>query len=208
MNGPTTALCVYNEFIFGNNAYATFFSSGVWSTPHLFSSTVAFSRGAYSSNGTAVALWVDTVTGALIVDNYIGGTWQAPITLDTVSIAPFPTGNWAVGIDASGRAVAVWQNASNNIVSSTFNGSTWLPVVTIATGLTPGNTDVLQMSTDPVTGTAVVIWVDGSGNGHSSSYNGTSLGVLFCNLEATSNLVSYLRHLFRSMTAATPLLFI
>lgn len=167
MNGPATALAVY-----GSNeveVFAAFFNSGVWTAPISLSATGDTIKGAYSENGTAVAIYYEGTS--IVARNYIGGTWQAPVTLDAGPVQTI--GNQAVKMDANGNAVALWQAGSGDLVSRTFNGTMWLPVVTVST------IDPINFSLDfdmAPNGIGVATWVDAIAFAYSSRYNGTSWG--------------------------------
>lgn len=176
MNGPNSALVTWIDDT-DNTVFSNFFNSGTWSTtipvagPVVAGPFVNFLYFSdYSENGTAVATFL--VGSNLEVSNFIGGSWQPPVTLDTS--VPSVRLNGVTGIDANGHAVVVWVNNAGDVKASTFTGFGWTPAVTIST--TGGNSpSSLSLGMSP-SGTAVATWVDGAGVGFSSSFNGTTWG--------------------------------
>jgi len=171
MNGPTTALAVWRD-VTTQDIYSSFFSAGTWTT----ATVAAPSDGnqlsmAYSANGTAVIGYNDS-SNAIIVSNYIGGVWQAPVTLDPST--PFANHNVRVGIDASGNALAIWVNNAGDVQASSFTAGSWQAPVTISTST--GNDPFSTALAMNASGQAVAAWINVAGVGFSNSYNGTSWG--------------------------------
>lgn len=163
MNGSGEGVLVFIDQ-FGD-VYASFFTGGDWGAPTLIATGAGSSLASvdYSTNGTVVAGWENNV-GAPVAINYIGGIWNPQVILDTAGTYE------TVGIDASGKALAVWINAAGDVVYSPFNGSTWTSSQTIAAG--PGNFNA-SVAMAPG-GTAVAVFEDAAFNGFSSSYNGST----------------------------------
>lgn len=172
MNGPNTGLAVWIDSG-TNQAVSSFFVAGIWSPipiPIAPSDSIQ-SSAAYSSNGTAVAGFVNGA--ALQVSNYIGGVWLSPVTLDPAT--PFTGHNIVLGIDSAGKALAVYVDAAGDVKSRTFDGiSNWSAAVTIS--ITPANDSFSTSISMAPNGTAVATWIDGAGVGWSNSYNGTTWG--------------------------------
>lgn len=173
MNGPNTALFTWFDVIGPGSDiyYSNFFSAGTWGTAIPIGSPASFgpSNGEYSENGTAIATFTNAAN-ALLVSNFIGGVWQAPVTLDPT--LPFANHNVVAGIDAIGRAVVLWVTTGGDVVASTFNGVMWFAPITISTTPVPNPRNTALAMTP--SGTAVATWVDGSGTGFSSTYNGAT----------------------------------
>lgn len=150
----------------GIDVRSSFFSENSWSFPHTIGTGLSTTSVAYSSNGTAVAGWDDL---DVTVANFIG-FWHLPQQLDPNGIFK------GVGIDANGKALALWETMKGDVVASTFNGSFWiLPPQKLVDG--PGNFgSAFSMSSG---GTAVAVWEDARSNGFSSSYNGNSWSLPF-----------------------------
>lgn len=137
------------------------FSGGSWTAPTTIGVGINSASVAYSLNGAAVAGWVNA--GAVVVNNYIGGVWQGPLTIDAGTQV-------IVGIDFEGNAIASWLNAVGDVVVSYFNGTSWSLPQTISNN--PGNQEIsFDMSPN---GTAVLTWVNSGFNAESSSFNGAT----------------------------------
>lgn len=160
MNGTGNGIALWIDPNTTNVRSSNFFG-GSWTAPLTIGVGTESASIAYSSNGTAVAGWINA--GSVIVDNYSGGVWQGPITLDAGTKV-------IVGIDANGNAIASWLNAVGDVVVSFFDGATWSSPQTIST--TSGNLEIsFAMSPN---GTAVLTWVNSGFNGESSSFNGVT----------------------------------
>lgn len=170
MNGPNQGVSSWGDSNTGL-MYASFFSGTNWTAPTTIATgqNVAKNDVAYSSNGTAVAIWVTDTS--VLAANYIGGVWQLPVTLDT----NIDFTDISVGIDSIGRAHAIWTNISGAVIVSSFNGTVWLP--SQALSASAGN-DGTYIGVAPG-GTAVAIWVDSSGVGQSSAFNGIAWSAPF-----------------------------
>jgi hypothetical protein len=175
MNGPNTALLTW--FDPGvNTVFSNFFSAGTWSPSGVVVGPAEFPLSSdYSSNGTAVASYLDITETMLLVSNFTGGFWQQlpGFTLDTNMT--FSGNNAVARIDANGHAAVVWIDNTGFVMSSSYFGNPlvgWTPAVPIST--TSGN-NLFSVSFDMAPGgTGVATWVDSSGTGFSNSYNGTT----------------------------------
>lgn len=175
MNGPDTALATWIDHTL-NAVCCSFFNKGSWSQPTRIASTDGDQLSvAYSTNGSAVVGFVNGPLGHAI--NYIGGIWREPVTLN-----PEPhlcDHNIVVGIDAMGKALAVWMGTDRwDIWAASFDGLKWLSPKIISgdyhSNLCHGNS--IGMTPD---GRAVAIWtgddLDRSPwRGFSSTYDGKS----------------------------------
>lgn len=152
MNGPSGAVAAWID---DTVVRSSFFTGGPWSAPTTIGTTNRRSvRIAYSSNGTAVAGFINMDA---VAANYIGGVWQAPVTLNTGTVF----NSVEVGIDADGNALALWEdNPTVSLLSSFFNGSSWQAPVTLD-GTTPFSR-IFSLTMAP-TGTAVAAWTVLSG---------------------------------------------
>lgn len=160
MNGPNQGVAMWIDDT-TRLVRSSFFFAGNWSLVNNLGTGDFDPSIAYSANNTAVAGWFDIVLGTT-VNNFTGGLWQGPIVLDPAGGSP------VVGIDSSGKALAVWTNSSGNVVFSVFNGTSWS--ITQGIAATTGN-DTLSLVMTPG-GTAVATWIGSSLGGFSSSYNG------------------------------------
>lgn len=150
---------------------SSFFDRGslTWGPIQMLNTTGGglFPAIAYSSNGTAVATWIDG-TNNLIASNFSGALpWGAPVT-----IAPTAIDN-LVGIDSMGNAVAIWRDSVTSEVFSSYYTGTWGAPVSVS--LTPGVLFDFAMSPS---GVGVAVWNDigGSGLGQYSVFNGGTWG--------------------------------
>ncbi len=176
INDNGDGVAIWNTNI-DNSIQASFFSGGVWSTPVNISGVTPVSAAvtsvAYSANGSVVAGWFDFSSGVVTANNFVNGSWGTAQVLGATPAA-FPVYNLTVGIDAQGKALALWEDASTlNVVSSYFDGLAWQPVVNVSTS--PGNNQNSTLAMSP-NGTAIAAWPDSSFNGLSSVFNGTSWG--------------------------------
>jgi len=167
MNGPNEGVALWIDLSL-QLVRTAFFSGGNWTTPTTIGIGVTNPTIGYSTNGTAVAGW--SLTSAR-VSNYIGGSWQPQVILDT----PAQSGA-RVGIDSNGNAHAIWLTDPNfNINFSNFNGTSWSAPQALT--LTSGNR-IPSIGVAP-TGTAVATWVDSAQAGQSSAYNGSTWSAPF-----------------------------
>jgi hypothetical protein len=100
------------------------------------------SRLAVSGGGKAVAVWGYQAGSAyrLAAAVFDGTAWLAPQRIDDSLSGNSDSAR--VAIDASGRAVAVWAQATTGgyvVMGRIFNGTTWSPVAPLDTGVTGGS---------------------------------------------------------------------
>lgn len=176
MDGTGKGVAVWQNSTL-NQVRASFFSGGAWSSPVSIGGFASFPASlsvAYSSNGTAVAGWVDGVTGNVTVNNFNGSTWVGTQVLGTAPIT-FPIFPIGIGIDANGNALAAWTDSSTgNVLASFYNGTSWQGSPTTISP-NPNNNFGLSLAMS-ANGTAVAVWPDSSFNGISSVFNGHTWG--------------------------------
>jgi hypothetical protein len=102
------------------DVHAAHFSAGAWGAPALLSDGVKSAynpKVAMAAAGTAVAVWTQAQDDGSTSNGpqdtwaapFSSGAWAAPTQLNAISGATaWVYGQTAVGIDASGRAVALW----------------------------------------------------------------------------------------------------
>src|SRR5581483_853843 len=174
MDGSGNGLAVWhnqNGLTFPGNIIASFFNgvSQTWgpALPLTPTGTGGIDPAvAYSTNGTAVAIWLDGADN-VIASNYNGSTWTAiPVT---ISVGPAAFGSLNVGIDSSGNAVAVWSdNTTSEIFSSVYSAGVWSAPQSVSQA--PGVISFdFAMS---LGGTAVTTWIDASNVAQYSIFNG------------------------------------
>lgn len=146
---------------------ASFSFSSFWSAPMQFSSigvNGVSPQVAINSSGAAMAVW-EVVSGAAsyIQASYAAspGAWGSPATLSpTTQNAVVPQ----VAINASGQAVAVWQNSVNGVTmiqGSTYASGSWSsrPATITSSGYSGTSPQVALNNA----GQAVVVWAGNNG---------------------------------------------
>lgn len=173
MNSSNTALATWLDSTTGT-VFSCFFSAGTWGAtiPVIGPGVTGPLSSDYSANGTAVASYLNGTT--LQVSNFIAGSWQL-LTGSALDTSIAVTNNNAIArIDANGNAVVVWiPTPFGETRASRFNGTSWLPFVSISP-VTLNNPLTLSFDMAP-SGTGVATWVElVTKTGYSNSYNGTT----------------------------------
>jgi len=121
---------------------------------------------AYSSNGTAVAVWIDGSSN-LIASHFNGTSWS---TIPVIVAANATLLTQSVQIDSAGTALVMWTDSvTGDAFASFFNGVNWEAPVDVSTVPTFGN---VSFAMAPA-GTAIAVWSDGT-NGFYSQFIGGS----------------------------------
>jgi hypothetical protein len=165
MNGPGQGVAAWPNANDGQ-VHASFFTGSSWQTPVPIGAGTVDPSISYSTNGSVIAGWLND-TGSSVqvfVNNYIGGSWQAPQLIGTTGF-PFPS-SVGTGIDANGNGIMVWIDPSSNVTASYFNGTSWQTPVVIGTdSSSEGYVSVAMIPN----GKAIVTW-----GGFSASFDGTA----------------------------------
>lgn len=149
---------------------ATYSTSGfaVWQTPATQLSGFGNSLDmAADANGHAVTIYSNDLEGPVFASYYTNGAWtpSQPISVSLGSAFV------AVDMDATGTALAVWNNLNDSTIESArFSGGFWgipfpNPIETVSG---PTRVDVAMDGS----GRGVAIWADGAGNMRSSFFSG------------------------------------
>lgn len=155
------------------NIQAACLVGNTWSAPQIISNTdysAAFPQISMNDSGQAVAVWEKIIkTNQTIIESatFSNGIWSAPTSLTS---ADLQSSDPAVGIDASGNAVAVWQvflnEGMNAIAASHLKDNTWSPSVQIS--LPKDNSIEPEVSVNSK-GHAAIVWQGALFNGRALS---------------------------------------
>lgn len=167
---------IYLSLLFCSPLHASWTPFVTVSTPGDFASQPDVATD-LDSSGQAMAVWAEqSPAHQIFASLFNAGVWGTPVPVSAAGGTPAVP---KVGMDATGKAIAVWQrsNGSNVIIqSSTFDGSTWSSPVNLS--LIGQNASAPQISVNAST-KAVAVWQRSNGTNiiiQAAFYNGTTWG--------------------------------
>jgi hypothetical protein len=186
VNGNAVAAW-YQDGVPTRNMYkATYSPGGGWSQGTLleYEDGIAGQTGspdvAIGDNGNAIAVWQqhDGSNNTIRARHYIGGTWQAPVTISNSGSSTYPR----VAIDSSGNAIAIWQQftgGKNSFRGARYASGSWGTPAVLELDADAENLATLPDLAMNAAGVAFVIWRQSDGTRYNiwaNRFSGASWG--------------------------------
>ena len=168
LDADGNALAVWQQFLAGvYNIWANRYtaSTGLWGTPTLIETNTVDARKpqiAMDASGNALAVWsqVDGANRNVLANRYTASTglWGTPTLIETNSAGD--ASEPQIAFDASGNALAVWQQPDGthfNIWANRYTASTGLWGTAALIEANTGDAQLPQVAID-ASGNALAVW--------------------------------------------------
>ena len=145
------------NFLEWSSVKASYYNGTSWSSNSTISGsdTPGNVVNAMNDNDQVMCLWHITASKTLRYARYSGGSWGAPATIATESINPQ---YYAIGMNGSGDAIAIWNTGTVKSRYYTASTSSWSDTITVDTGVYNGPVHIYMNSS----GNALAVWQNSS----------------------------------------------